>query len=57
MKKSPLMDDPQHWQKRAVEARRIAGQLNDLVARRTMEEIAVSYERLAVLAAKRKAED
>jgi hypothetical protein len=56
MKKSPLMDDPQHWRQRAGEARRIAGQLNDLVARKTMEEIAVSYERLAVLAAKRKAE-
>jgi hypothetical protein len=55
MKKPALMDDPQHWRQRAEEARRIAGQLSDPVARKTMEEIAVSYDRLADLATKKSA--
>lgn len=50
------MDDPQHWQQRAGEARRIAGQLSDPISRKTMDEIAASYERLAALATKRKGE-
>ena len=56
MKKPPLMDDPQHWRQRAEEARRIVGQLNDPISRKTMEEIAASYERLAALATERKGE-
>jgi hypothetical protein len=49
----PLMDNPQHWRQRAEEARRVADQLTDPVAQKTMREIALSYDRLADLAAKR----
>jgi hypothetical protein len=55
MKKPSLMDDPRHWRQRAQEARRIADQLADPAARKTMHEIATSYERLAKLAATRQA--
>ena len=50
MTKSPLVGDPSHWQRRAEEARRIADQLDDPIAKQTMREIAISYERLAALA-------
>jgi hypothetical protein len=44
------MNDPEHWRRRAKEARRVAEQLDDPTAKQTMLEIAQSYERLAVLA-------
>jgi hypothetical protein len=50
MKTPSLRDDPAHWRRRAEEARRIAGQLDDPVAKETMRDIARSYEQLATLA-------
>jgi hypothetical protein len=55
MAERSTVDDPQHWRRRAQEARRIAEQLDDPAARTTMQEIAVSYERLAELAHARRA--
>jgi hypothetical protein len=42
-----LLKDPAHWRERAEEARRVAETLADPAARRTMLEIAESYDRLA----------
>jgi hypothetical protein len=42
-----LLDDPQHWRRRAEEARTVAEQLADPEAKRTMARIAADYERLA----------
>ena len=50
MKTPSIRDDPAHWRRRAEEARRIADQLDDLIAKKTMQDIATSYERLAALA-------
>ena len=47
------LDDAAHWRKRAEEARRIASQLDDPVARQTMLEIAAAYENLAAIVAAR----
>jgi hypothetical protein len=44
---SDLLKDPKHWQERADEARRVASQLTDLDARKTMLGIAASYELLS----------
>ena len=49
MEALPIVDDPMHWQRRAQEARSIAGQLDDLTAKITMLDIANSYDRLAAL--------
>ena len=54
MNKPLLADDPAHWQRRAEEARRIADQLDDPIAKKTMRDIALSYERLATLAEKKR---
>ena len=51
-----LINDPEHWRRRAIEARRIAQSLNDHAAKETMQEIARSYERIAEIA-ERKAID
>ena len=50
MKMASIANDPAHWRRRAQEARRIADQLDDPVAQKTMRDIALSYERLATLA-------
>jgi hypothetical protein len=55
MAKSGLEEDANHWQRRAEEARRIAHILKDPFAKRTMEEIARSYDRLAALAKDKRA--
>ena len=54
MNKPSLADDPAHWQRRAEEARRVADQLDDPIAKKTMRDIALSYERLAALAEKKR---
>ena len=54
MIKPSLANDPAHWQRRAEEARRLADQLDDPIAKKTMREIAISYERLADLAEKKR---
>jgi hypothetical protein len=46
----PKIDDPTYWRRRSEEARRTALQLDDPVAKKTMQDIASSYERLAALA-------
>jgi hypothetical protein len=50
MKPPSIANDPAHWRRRAEEARRIADQLDDPIAKKTMRDIATSYERLALLA-------
>jgi|SwirhirootsSR3_FD_contig_31_10450775_length_492_multi_3_in_0_out_0_2 hypothetical protein len=44
-----LIEDAGHWRRRAEEAREVAAQLDD-EAKKTMPEIAQSYDRLAELA-------
>jgi len=51
--KQPPINDPAYWRERAGEARRIAGQLADVVAKQTMLDIALSYEALAKIAEQR----
>lgn len=51
--KQPPINDPAYWRERAGEARRIAGQLADVVAKQTMLDIALSYEALAKIAEER----
>ena len=49
MRKTPsLLEDPAHWRRRAGESRSTAEQLDDPVQKKTMLEIAESYERLAM---------
>ena len=50
MRTLPIINDPTHWRQRAEEARRVADQLDDPIAKETMLAIAQSYEQLAVLA-------
>jgi hypothetical protein len=50
MKAKSIIDDPAHWRRRAEEARRVADQLDDPIAKKTMLDIALSYEQLATLA-------
>ena len=45
-----IIDDSTHWRRRAEEAHRVADQLDDPIAKRTMSDIARSYEQLAALA-------
>ena len=49
MKQLPI-NDPAHWRERAEEARRVAEQLADAVAKEMMLDIARSYNSLAKLA-------
>ena len=51
---SNLLEDPDHWRKRAQEARSIAAELNDPEAKATMQQIAEAYDLLAERAAQRK---
>jgi hypothetical protein len=44
---SDLLKDPKHWRERGDDARRVANQLTDPEARKTMLGIAESYDRLA----------
>jgi hypothetical protein len=44
--KHPHIDDPLYWRERAEEARRIAEQLAEAVAKQTMLDIARSYDNL-----------
>ena len=49
-----ILDNPEHWQERAEEARSIAEQLSDPESKRMMLRIAEDYERLATYAGRRK---
>lgn len=50
MQKISISEDPTHWRRRAEEAHRVADQLDDPLAKKTMLDIARSYEQLAALA-------
>ena len=45
-----IVDDPTHWWQRAEEAHRVADQLDDPIAKKTMLDVARSYDQLAALA-------
>ena len=49
----PFINDPQHWRKRADEARALAEQMKDPQSKEAMLRIATDYERLAERAAGR----
>ena len=42
-----FINDPEHWRKRAEEARTLADQMNDEKSKQTMLRIAADYDRLA----------
>jgi hypothetical protein len=44
---SSIFDNPEHWRERAEEARHVAEQLDDTIARAAMLRIAEHYERIA----------
>jgi hypothetical protein len=48
-----ILDNPEHWQERAEEARSIAEQMSDPDSKRMMLRIAEDYERLAAHARRR----
>lgn len=48
-----ILDDPEHWQERAEEARSIAEQMSDPDSKRMMLRIAQDYDRLAAHARRR----
>jgi hypothetical protein len=48
-----ILDNPEHWQERAEEARSIAQQLSDPDSKRMMLRIAQDYDRLAAHARRR----
>jgi hypothetical protein len=52
-----MLDDPAHWRERAIEARSLAEEMQDPVARRMMSEIAEQYARMAEWVARRQSED
>jgi hypothetical protein len=43
MKTRSTIDDPTHWRQRAEQARRVADQLDDPIAKKTMEEDHAGY--------------
>jgi hypothetical protein len=51
--KQPPINDPAYWRERAGEARRIAKELADVVAKQILIDIALSYEALAKIAEER----
>ncbi len=53
MPQAPYFNDPDHWHKRAEEARTVAEQMFDEFARQTMLNIARDYDTLAIRAATR----
>jgi hypothetical protein len=44
------INDPAYWRQRADEARRMADELTDPLARQAIMEVAAAYERLAQIA-------
>jgi hypothetical protein len=48
------LNDPAHWGQRAQEARQIADQLDDPIAKQEMLEIAEHYEQLAAITEQRR---
>jgi hypothetical protein len=52
----PAFKDPEHWRRRAEEARALAEQMSDEWSKQTMLKIADDYDKLAVRAAIRAGE-
>jgi hypothetical protein len=50
-----ILDDPEHWHQRAEEARLVAEQLHDPVAKAAILRIAADYEQIAEQARQRAA--
>jgi hypothetical protein len=48
-----MLNAPEYWRQRAEETRRLADQMQDPEVKRTLHDIAASYEQLAVLATTR----
>jgi hypothetical protein len=48
-----LFNDPEHWRRRAAEARVVAEAITDAEAKATMLRMAADYERIAVRATAR----
>jgi len=46
---APSFNDPAYWRQRAEEARRTAGQVDDPLAKKTLLDIARSYDQLSIL--------
>jgi hypothetical protein len=53
MPPSHFINEPEHWRKRAEEARTLADQMNDPQSKQAMLRIATDYDRLATRAAAR----
>lgn len=53
MQAPSAINDPAYWRQRAEEARRLADELTDPVAREAAQDVAASYERLAQIAEQR----
>ena len=53
---SNLLDDVQHWRNRAEQARVLAEQIDDALAREMMLRVASNYERIAERASGRQIE-
>jgi predicted Rossmann-fold nucleotide-binding protein len=51
-----LHNDPEHWRKRAAEARELAAKMTDHVGKENMMAVAESYDRIAERAAQRRSE-
>ena len=45
--RNPILNDARHWRNRAGEARKLAQQISDPVARGSMSAIAVEYDLIA----------
>ena len=54
MEVSSEITDPAYWRQRAEQARRMAEQMSDPLARQTLEEIAANCDQLAELTAARR---
>jgi hypothetical protein len=50
---APLINDPEHWHKRADEARSLADDMKDEISKQMTLQIADDYERLAKRAEQR----
>jgi hypothetical protein len=48
-----LYNDPEHWRRRATEARAVAEKMTDAVGKKAMMEVAENYDRVAARAVER----